>query len=466
MSFMFAGSQFNGDISEWDVRKVTTMKCMFSGSPFKGNVSNWQISNDCVIFSAFNHPHLSPLGIACVLEHDVLLDSCPWGAQIAAFEPITKSLGLSRLEEAKAIYDIIVANPVLPSEAPTFFIFMMQPTTRDELRNLIDEYIAKEGTDCDLNHIDISLVTDMSELFSESYFNGDISQWNVAHVNNMHAMFENSPFQGDISRWDVSNVTDMSHMFSGSTFLGDISTWNVSKVQTMAHMWMMSKFQGDLSRWDTSAVQDMHHMFFSSVFHGDISRWDVSNVTDMSYMFSRSLFNQDISKWNTKSVTTMESMFSDSYFSQDISRWNVSNVQNMSSMFSGSSFSSDISSWRVHPEAQTYGMFFNIEKESLKGLNLPNTSSFILKLLNYEYAKQWVDGHKESIYHWQFYLAAFDHDVEALNDDVKDHLDQYRALLQGLDLGLLKSADFLHQAWQQRVNPCVEQSIEPFNFMP
>ena len=222
----------------------------------------------------------------------------------------------------------------------------------------------------------------------------------------------------------------------------------------------------DLHHIDISKVNDMSGLFSCLSFQGDISRWDVSNVTDMSYMFSRSLFNQDISRWNTKSVTTMESMFSDSYFSQDISRWNVANVQNMSSMFSGSSFSSDISSWRVHPEAQTYGMFFNIEKESLKGLNLPNTPSFILKLLNYEDAKQWVDGHKESIYHWQFYLAAFEHDVEVLNDDVKDHLDQYRALLQGLDLGLLKSADFLHQAWQQRVSPCVEQSIEPFNFMP
>jgi len=36
-------------------------------------------------------------------------------------------------------------------------------------------------------------------------------------------MFEDSKFNGDISQWDVSNVTNMCGMFSNSVFNGDIS---------------------------------------------------------------------------------------------------------------------------------------------------------------------------------------------------------------------------------------------------
>ena len=46
---------------------------------------------------------------------------------------------------------------------------------------------------------------------------------------NMHNMFHNSQFTGDISNWDVSNVTNMSYMFHNSKFTGDISNWNFNK---------------------------------------------------------------------------------------------------------------------------------------------------------------------------------------------------------------------------------------------
>ena len=45
-------------------------------------------------------------------------------------------------------------------------------------------------------------------MFSESQFNGDISNWDVSNVTNMIGMFYNSQFNGDISNWDVSNVID------------------------------------------------------------------------------------------------------------------------------------------------------------------------------------------------------------------------------------------------------------------
>ena len=41
MSYLFYGSQFNGDISNWDVSNVEDMYCMFFNSKFNGDISNW-----------------------------------------------------------------------------------------------------------------------------------------------------------------------------------------------------------------------------------------------------------------------------------------------------------------------------------------------------------------------------------------------------------------------------------------
>ena len=44
----------------------------------------------------------------------------------------------------------------------------------------------------------------------------------------MSELFSLSNFDGDISEWDVSNVTDMSWMFSYSKFNNDISKWKIN----------------------------------------------------------------------------------------------------------------------------------------------------------------------------------------------------------------------------------------------
>ena len=43
---MFCDSKFNGDISVWNVSKVTNMFEMFYDSDFNGDISNWNISSD------------------------------------------------------------------------------------------------------------------------------------------------------------------------------------------------------------------------------------------------------------------------------------------------------------------------------------------------------------------------------------------------------------------------------------
>ena len=45
MCGLFIGSNFNGDISSWDVSNVKYTQYMFSFSNFDGNISNWNVSN-------------------------------------------------------------------------------------------------------------------------------------------------------------------------------------------------------------------------------------------------------------------------------------------------------------------------------------------------------------------------------------------------------------------------------------
>ena len=110
----------------------------------------------------------------------------------------------------------------------------VRPTSKEQLRSIVQDELRRQGPDADLNFIDTSLITDMSELFA-----------NYATIRNIK-----------IDEWDVSNVTNMSHMFS-----------------------LCDKFNCDLSRWDVSNVTNMKYMFYSCEnFDSDLRGWDVSNV--------------------------------------------------------------------------------------------------------------------------------------------------------------------------------------------
>ena len=115
--------------------------------------------------------------------------------------------------------------------------------TKEELIKNIKELLYKKEND--LNCIDTSAITDMSNLFK--------------YVN---YLFENI----NISNWNVSNVTNMNYMFYDS------------QATTL-----------DLSSFNTSKVTDMNSMFRSCAATTlDLSSFDTSNVTDKRYMFKNS----------------------------------------------------------------------------------------------------------------------------------------------------------------------------------
>jgi len=231
-------------------------------------------------------------------------------------------------------------------------------------------YGIRKNTFNNIENWDVSHVKDMSDLFSMSTFNQDISAWDVSHVTNMHGMFRGyingsawfrQAFNQDISQWDVSHVTNMSSMFSASSFDKLIDRWDVSSVTDMSSMFKHSVFNQPINSWDVHNVVSMHSMFESTkIFNQDISNWQVGSVTNMSSMFSSAVaFNQDISAWDVSNVTNMNSMFFYStVFNQDISLWDVSHVTDMLYMFgSTTAFNQDISNWQVGNVTDMRGMF-------------------------------------------------------------------------------------------------------------
>ena len=132
---------------------------------------------------------------------------------------------------------------------------------KEHLKKLILKEIELHVNNCDLNHIDISKITDLSYLFNESLFNGDISNWNTSSVTDMEGLFNQSKFNGDISKWDTGRVINMSYLFSNSQFNGDISNWNVGNVIDMRFMFSYSKFDGDISEWNPKKIEHIDSMF-------------------------------------------------------------------------------------------------------------------------------------------------------------------------------------------------------------
>ena len=121
----------------------------------------------------------------------------------------------------------------------------------------------------DLENLDTSQVTDMSEMFYS--FRGLTSL--------------------NLSNWDTSQVTNMSEMFEDCVDLTslDLSNWNTSKVTNMYSMFRDSLhlISLNLSNWDTSQVTNMYKMFSNCNYLTslNLSHWDTSKVTNMSEMF-------------------------------------------------------------------------------------------------------------------------------------------------------------------------------------
>jgi surface protein len=164
---------------------------------------------------------------------------------------------------------------------------------REHLEQIIFDAIDSNGEDADLNHIDVSNITDMSYLFWRMPFNGNISNWDVSNVKDMANMFQESQFNGDISGWNISKVTYMDAMFQDSVFNGDISKWNVASLTSMIDMFRNANFEGDINSWQPYNLERSLHAFLCS--NTPVPHWEQyenkeeRNAAIKSYLLQKKL---------------------------------------------------------------------------------------------------------------------------------------------------------------------------------
>lgn len=116
-----------------------------------------------------------------------------------------------------------------------------------------------------------------------------IEQWGSIPWKSFQNAFAFCPYLGYNAQDapDLSNVTDMSRMFLQSSFDGDISGWDTSNVQNMDLMFFYAKnFNGAIGNWDVGNVTSMSNMFFEAhSFDQNLGGWNIGNIADMSAMF-------------------------------------------------------------------------------------------------------------------------------------------------------------------------------------
>lgn len=167
------------------------------------------------------------------------------------------------------------------------------------------------GTYGPMNTWDVSLVTDMDQMFfGATNFIADVSGWDMSSVTSMDSMFKNAQaFNGDLSNWNTSKVTNMDAAFlSNYKFVGTgLKNWDISQVTNMRQMFLQAYiFEEDISGWDTTSLSgSIDYMFFKArIFKSDLSAWDISKVTSMvSWSTEVSAFSSDISQCTMTPIT-------------------------------------------------------------------------------------------------------------------------------------------------------------------
>ena len=169
--------------------------------------------------------------------------------------------------------------------------------SKKELREYLISEIEKQGENVVIKDLDVSLLEDLSFLFT-------------GIVDGVKTL--------DLSGWKTPNVKDMRHMFNycGNLISIDLSGWNTSNILDIG--WMFNyceKLESlDLSGWDISGIKFMVGLFkgCSSIRSLDLSGWNTSNVKNMSWIFWRceNLESLDLSGWDTSNAHK-ENMFFD-----------------------------------------------------------------------------------------------------------------------------------------------------------
>jgi len=240
--FEVTGSLFTGvpNINSWDVSNITSMFYMFSGSSFNSDISNWTLSpyssnapwndmvNPSIMFSnntSFNQ-NLDSLDVSNVTSFSYMFSNTDLTASGCSFSTwdVSKSSAFSSMFRDAAYIPTGIGSWTFGNNLSASLYSMFYNTT---------------GTIPDITGWDVSGIRDFSYLFYNTNFNQDISGWDMTSVNSGYAygvfinnmLRNNSTFNQDISTWDISNIR------FASSFMNGVTTFSTANYDNLLIGW-------------------------------------------------------------------------------------------------------------------------------------------------------------------------------------------------------------------------------------
>ena len=174
-------SQYNADLSKWDVSRVETMGTLFSlARAFNGDINVWDVSG----------------------VRD--MDSMFYGA--VGFDSDLSQWDVSHVNDLRFMFQGAVA---FSGDISAWDVSSVETMTG------MFEGAGSFCSACDLSRWDTSKVKSIARMFFKAQvFNSNIAPWNVSGVLDMSDTFRAALlFDCDISKWNVKNVATMSSMF-------------------------------------------------------------------------------------------------------------------------------------------------------------------------------------------------------------------------------------------------------------
>ena len=401
---VFGGATlFNGDLSGWNLSKVSAMNQLFSVCTSFNNtsISDWTAPL-CTTFAnmfdncVFNQPINNLVNTSGVSSCDLsamFQGTSQFNQEIHTWD-LTNVTSMARMFYGNTVFN----NDSLQNWSPKKCLSFSAMFQNSTFNRLIDKLV-------DTSELTEDYCTLLSMFESNIVFNQDIHLWKLARVQNMSRMFAgrsvaNTTFNNggvSLSGWTAPLCTTFQNMFLyNSTF--NVALTNLVKTTGVASCILSNMFQNasafnqDIGYnsmtgdgWVLTNVTDCNTMFASAIAFNNggsdsIKNWSAHKCTTFQSMFSgATAFNQPLDNLvNTSTVgCTLQSMFnSATLFNQNLSTWNVSNVTNMSSMFATSGFKNlgmILDSWKA-PKCTTFASMFFTNQFNSSIANLVDTS--------------------------------------------------------------------------------------------
>jgi surface protein len=243
-----SGGYFNGNISNWNISKITSIQSLFSRQRnFNQDISTKVVTVGDKTYTAWDTSNVTNMSFAL----NGYISNGIYGV-------FNQNIGNWNTSKVINLASILQAQPLFNQDISTKVVTVGSNT-----------YIAWDTKE----------VTNMSGLvygsFPDSFgtFNQNIGNWNTSKVTNMSTMFTRQPlFNQDISTkvvsvsgvsytaWSTSNVTNMNAMFyiandAIGNFNQNINNWNTAKVTNMTDLFVNQKiFNQPINNWNVSLV--------------------------------------------------------------------------------------------------------------------------------------------------------------------------------------------------------------------